>query len=206
MDKDKFRELLQAFEQRSFKPEVGVDSDLFGDCQQQPRTSTPGPTGTRGMNGDSSPQYTEPSVAEVSGFLATVKDCGTSFPELEATHPPPDSSEEFWPSSILKSTIAGAGGSNDRGEMHVQQQLHTASRFRFTAGLLARLSFQLASVGRDKTASKGVKSKLAGMEADLVALCSAALIEAGQLEAQAQEFRSQLLEPASAASITGQSS
>ncbi|KAJ2829716.1 hypothetical protein GGI24_002079, partial [Coemansia furcata] len=162
MDKDKFRELLQAFEQRSFKPEIGGnDSELFSEC---PRTSTPGMR-------DLQP---EPTAGEVDGFLALVKDSSTSFPELEATHPPPDS-DEFWPSALLNT--AGS-------DMHAQQQLHTAARFRLTAGLLARLSFQLAAVARDKTASKSVRAKLASTEADLVALCSAALVEARQLEAQ----------------------
>ncbi|KAJ2005996.1 hypothetical protein H4R26_001623, partial [Coemansia thaxteri] len=181
MDKDKFRELLQTFEQLSIKPEVGADGELFGDCH---RTGTPG-LGSRSSTGS---LCGEPTNADVSSFLATVKDNSTSFPELEATHPPPDS-DQFWPCSILKSTTAGAG--DDRAEMHVHQQLHTASRFRFTAGLLARLWFQVGSIGKDKTASKGVRAKLASMEADLVAMCSASLIEAGQLEAQAQEFRAQ---------------
>ncbi|KAJ2542815.1 hypothetical protein IWW35_005580, partial [Coemansia sp. RSA 1878] len=176
MDKDKFRELLQSFEQLAVKPEAGggaeFDSDIPVSLTLEPKY--------RRVSGAIN---AEPQYPDIDSLMAEVSDAGVSFPELEATHPPPNN-DAFQPSEALKSI--GSGG-NTIAEMRTQQQLHTASRFRFIAGLMAQLWLQSESMARDRTASLCLRNKMAKMKSDLVDICSASLIEAGQIESQAQE-------------------
>ncbi|KAJ2645740.1 hypothetical protein GGH99_008185, partial [Coemansia sp. RSA 1285] len=200
MDKDRFRELLQSFEQRSFKLEAGgsgCDAELDGIVSRtvaaasgwaSSRRSSYSPqlkqtatlaNGSPQQKLQETQQSAEPAPIDIDSFLGTVFDNGTSFPELEATHPLPDSSH-FLPSDILKSTDAEECSGIEG--MRVQQQLHTASRFRLTAGILSHLWFQVSAVTRDNYLPRAARDRLAAIEEDLVSLCSASLVEAGQLE------------------------
>ncbi|KAJ2863083.1 hypothetical protein FB639_005320, partial [Coemansia asiatica] len=154
MDKDKFRELLQAFEQLSVKPEAGADGEVEAEVAATPGTPILISRKFSSMQiADSLPHqqhqnqqqqhhHKQQATLDIDRFLDIVRENGTSFPELEATHPPPHC-EEFKPSAILKSIAAEEY--NGVAGMRIQQQLHTASRFRFTAGLAARLYFQLSA-------------------------------------------------------------
>ncbi|KAJ2767443.1 hypothetical protein IWQ56_003330, partial [Coemansia nantahalensis] len=164
MDKDRFRELLQSFEQLSVKPEAGGQAEFDGD--------RPADDVAEGGCGG-------PAAFDVERFLDAVRENGTSFPELEATHPPPDAAE-FRPSAAL-TEAAGAGVA----DVYAQQQLHAAARFRLLAGLAARMWMQVDGLARDRAAPKAVRAGLAELKANLVAVCSANLVEAGQMEAQA---------------------
>lgn len=210
MDKEKFRELLQSFEQLSFKPEIsssasisvnlgaiggGMDSDFETDSPSPRVLSKKGSSATfsvgsglsniglgnslsrRGSTDALFPaEMTTPDVDE---FLALVSDNGTSFPELESTHPLLDHGQFRKPDYVA----------SNKEQMHAQQQLYTAARFRFTASVVARLYFQLDNILKDRNlVNRGVRIKLTRLETDLVSLCSAGLIEAGQLEARAQRF------------------
>ncbi|KAJ1961611.1 hypothetical protein GGI12_003147, partial [Dipsacomyces acuminosporus] len=80
MDKDKFRELLQTFEQLAVKPEheAELDSDT-----QATAAVTPDPK--------DDPLLTAPSSCfsdtELKALLALVDASAKSLPDLEATHP-----------------------------------------------------------------------------------------------------------------------
>ncbi|KAI8326125.1 hypothetical protein GQ54DRAFT_253675 [Martensiomyces pterosporus] len=178
MDKDKFRELLQTFEQLSVKPEA--EPELESDTQTT-ATVTPEP---REEHASAAAASDEPAAADLKRLLALVNGSSTSFPELEATHPPLDS-DQFRPSELLKSTAAHEYGGD--AEMQLQRQLHTASRFRFTAGFAARLWLSVQRISGDRLTPRNTQAALAGLEADLISLCSASLLEASQLEKRALE-------------------
>ncbi|KAJ1897203.1 hypothetical protein LPJ66_003523, partial [Kickxella alabastrina] len=192
MDKDKFRGLLQTFEQLSIKPELDTD--------YEPDVSTPC-TPTLASRRLPSLHTAEPTASDIDRFLDIVKDNGTSFPELESTHPPPDNLP-FQPSAILKSTTEEYVGESG---MRIQQQLLTASRFRLTAGVAARIYFQLNAMAADRTITKAVRARVATLEDDLIAVCSANLIEAGQLEKRALEDHAESLKREGILDATGPS-
>ncbi|PIA17683.1 hypothetical protein COEREDRAFT_85951 [Coemansia reversa NRRL 1564] len=182
MDKDRFRELLQSFEQLSVKPEADAEADIDSDAAG---IEIPEQHSRRVL---SIPRETAPPVqSDIEIFMSEVQDNSILFSELELTSTLPDI-DAFKPNTMSRLT---EGSSDATMRVSVQQQLDSASRFRFVAGMLAQLWSQADGMSRDRTAGKGSRTSLANIKRDMVTLCAASLAEAGQMEAHASAGKAQ---------------